>query len=647
MSGLSRRRRYLVLAICCLSLFIVGLDATIVNVALPSIGRELHSSVSGLQWTIDAYSLVLASLLMLSGSTADRVGRRRTFQAGLAVFTLGSLLCSVAPGLGWLVAFRMLQAVGGSMLNPVAMSIITNTFTEPAERARAIGVWGGVFGLSMAMGPVLGGVLVDAVDWRGVFWVNIPVGIAALVLTALFVPESKAPRPRRLDPVGQLLVIVLLGSLTYAVIEGPTYGWGSARILSFLAAAAIALAVFLVYEPRHPEPLVDLRFFRSLPFSGATVTAVTAMAGLGGFLFLNTLYLQEVRGYRPLAAGLFLLPMAAAMAVCAPVAGRMVARRGTRVPLLVAGAGLMAAGVLLTALTASTSAGYLVLSYLVFGIGMGMVNAPITNSAVSGMPREQAGVAAGIASASRQVGQVLGVAVMGSVLTANLHGPLPSGFVAATRPGWWIIAACGFAVIVLALITTGQRGRASAAKTAMLVATAEEAAEKVPSRWPTPQTPRSTPRPLGLHQRTMRSARRGAQPRCTSAAISCQSTWSATTSASGLGMPRRASWARRHWCTGRSSCSMVSGRSDARVGCIVSSPIPAGLSTFFYDRALPSVALGGGGHGAPIPARSRAGTRSPRSRCPAAPRPGTSAAAGSGYPRASAPRRGWRSDRRA
>ena len=352
MSGLSQRRRSLVLAICCLSLFIVGLDTTIVNVALPSIGRELHAPGSGLQWTIDAYALVLASLLMLSGSTADRVGRRRTFQAGLALFTLGSLLCSLAPGLGWLVAFRMLQAVGGSMLNPVAMSIITNTFTEPAERARAIGVWGGLFGLSMAMGPVLGGVLVDAVDWRGVFWVNIPVGIAALVLTALFVPESKAPRPRRLDPFGQLLVIAGLGSLTYAVIEGPAYGWGSARIVSFLAVAVIALAVFLGYEPRRREPLVDLRFFRSLPFSGATMTAVSAMGALGGFLFLNTLYLQEVRGYRPLVAGLFLLPMAAAMAVCAPLAGRMVARRGTRVPLLIAGAGLIAAGALLTALTA-------------------------------------------------------------------------------------------------------------------------------------------------------------------------------------------------------------------------------------------------------------------------------------------------------
>src|ERR1700729_3311097 len=274
-ADLSQPRRMLVLAICCMSLFIVGLDVTIVNVALPSIGHELHAGVSGLQWTIDAYTLVLASLLMLSGSTADRFGRRRTFQTGLATFALGSLLCSVAPGLGWLVAFRMLQAVGGSMLNPVAMSIITNTFTERAERAKAIGVWGGVFGLSMAMGPVLGGALVDAVGWRGVFWVNIPVGIAALVLTAMFVPESKAPRPRGLDPFGQLLVIVLLASLTYAVIEGPAYGWGSARIVSFFAAAVIALAVLLAYEPRRSEPLVDLRFFRSLPFSGATVTAVS------------------------------------------------------------------------------------------------------------------------------------------------------------------------------------------------------------------------------------------------------------------------------------------------------------------------------------------------------------------------------------
>jgi EmrB/QacA subfamily drug resistance transporter len=471
---LSHQRRYLVLAICCMSLFIVGLDSTIVNVALPDIGRDFHATVSGLQWTIDAYTLVLAALLMLSGSTADRLGRRRVFQIGLALFTIGSLLCSLAPGLGWLVAFRMLQAVGGSMLNPVAMSIITNTFTRPAERARAIGVWGGVFGLSMAMGPVVGGALVDSVGWRGVFWVNIPVGIAAILLTALFVPESKAARARRPDPIGQILIIAMLGSLTYGIIEGPSYGWGSARILAFFAVTVIAVIAFLCYEPRRADPLIDIRFFRSLPFSGATLTAVSAMSALGGFLFLITLYLQDVRGYRPLIAGLFLLPMAAAMAVSAPLAGRMLARSGARAPLLIAGAGITAGGILLTQLTNSSAPGYLVLAFLVFGIGMGFVNAPITNSAVSGMPRSQAGVASGIASTSRQVGSSIGVAVMGSVLAANLHGSMTAGFAAATRPGWWIIAAAGVVVIVLALITTSRSGKASAARTATLVAKAEE-----------------------------------------------------------------------------------------------------------------------------------------------------------------------------
>ncbi|MGH3294150.1 MAG: MFS transporter [Trebonia sp.] len=474
MPELSLRRRYLVLAICCMSLFIVGLDSTIVNVALPDIGRTFSAPVSGLQWTIDAYTLVLAALLMLSGSTADRLGRRRVFQIGLGLFTIGSLLCSLAPGLGWLVAFRMLQAVGGSMLNPVAMSIITNTFTKPSERARAIGVWGGVFGLSMAMGPVVGGVLVDSVGWRGVFWVNIPVGIAAIVFTALFVPESKAARARRPDPIGQILIIAMLGSLTYGIIEGPSYGWGSARILAFFAVTVTAVIAFILYEPRREEPLIDLKFFRSLPFSGATLTAVSAMSALGGFLFLITLYLQDVRGYRPLIAGLFLVPMAAAMAVGAPLAGRMLARSGARTPLLIAGAGITAGGILLTQLTSTSAPGYLVLAFLVFGIGMGFVNAPITNSAVSGMPRSQAGVASGIASTSRQVGSSVGVAVMGSVLAANLHGSIATGFATATRAGWWIIAAAGVVVIVLALITTSRRGKASAERSATLVAKAEE-----------------------------------------------------------------------------------------------------------------------------------------------------------------------------
>ena len=200
MSDLTRQRRVLVLAICCMSLLLVGLDNTIINVALPSIGRELSASTSGLQWTVDAYTLVLASLLMLSGSTADRLGRRRIFLLGLTLFGLGSLLCSVAPGLGWLVAFRMLQAVGGSMLNPVAMSIITNVFTDPRERAQAIGVWGGTVGISLALGPILGGLLVESIGWRSIFWINVPVALVAIVLTTRFVPESRAAHPRRVDP---------------------------------------------------------------------------------------------------------------------------------------------------------------------------------------------------------------------------------------------------------------------------------------------------------------------------------------------------------------------------------------------------------------------------------------------------------------
>jgi EmrB/QacA subfamily drug resistance transporter len=463
---LSRGRRNLILAICCMSLFIVGIDVTIVNVALPSIQRDLHASVSGLQWTVDAYSLVVASFLMLSGSTGDRIGRRRTFQAGLGLFTLGSLLCSLAPGLGWLVAFRALQAVGGSMLNPIAMSIVTNTFTDRAERARAIGIWGAVFGISLALGPVLGGALVTSVGWRGIFWVNIPVGIAAIILTALFVPESRAPRARRVDPVGQVLVIVLLASLTYGIIEGPGAGWSSARILGCFALAAAALAGLVGYEPRRSEPLLDLRFFRSAPFSGATVIAVCAFAALGGFLFLNTLYLQDVRGYSALHAGLFLLPMAAMTVLLAPLAGRIVAARGPRLPLLAAGIATTAGGIMLTRLGLHTSFSYLIASYVVFGIGGGLVNAPITNTAVSGMPVSQAGVAAGIASTSRQVGSALGVAVAGSSVLSALHGSLRLGFVDASRVGWWIIAGCGAAILVFGLVTSGRWARDTAERTA-------------------------------------------------------------------------------------------------------------------------------------------------------------------------------------
>jgi EmrB/QacA subfamily drug resistance transporter len=464
---LPRGRRIGILAICCTSLFIVGLDNTIVNVALPSIGHELHTAISGLQWTVDAYTLVLASLLMLSGSTADRVGRRRTFETGLVLFAAGSLLCSVAPNLGFLVAFRMVQAVGGSMLNPVAMSILTNTFTEPRERAQAIGVWAAVIGVSLALGPVVGGALVGSVGWRSIFWINVPVCLGACVLAARYVPESKAEHPRKIDPGGQGMVIVLFASVTFAIIEGPTSGWTSSKILLAFTLAAASLAALLVYEPRREEPLIDLRFFRSAPFSGATLIAICAFAALGGFLFLNTLYLQEARGLSPSQAGLDTLPMAAMTIIGAPISGRIIGARGPRIPLVIGGIGIAASALMLTRLSGSTPFTWLFVAYVLFGIGFGVVNAPITNTAVSGMPRSQAGVAAGVASTSRQVGQSLGVAVVGALATAAVRGPLHEAFPAATHAGWWTIVGCGGAIFVLGLVTTsswavGTAGRAAA-----------------------------------------------------------------------------------------------------------------------------------------------------------------------------------------
>lgn len=472
MPELSPRRRMLVLAICCMSLLIVSLDTTALNVGLPSMQRELHASTAGLQWTIDAYTLVLASLLMLAGSTGDRVGRKKVFMTGLVVFSIGSLLCSLAPNLESLIAFRMVQAVGGSMLNPVAMSIITNTFTEPRERARAIGVWGAVVGISMAAGPLVGGLLVESVGWRAIFWVNIPVGLAAVLLTLRFVPESRAPKARRPDPVGQVLVIALFGSLTYAIIEAPTAG--AATVLPFAAVALVALAGLLWYEPRRDEPLIDLRFFRSAPFSGATVIAISAFASLGGFLFLSTLYLQNVRGLDALHAGLWMLPMAVPMFLCAPLAGRLVASRGPRLPLVVAGVAMTASAVLFAAFEAETSDTTLFLGYVVFGIGFGFVNAPITNTAVSGMPRSQAGVAAAVASTSRQLGQTLGVAVIGAVLASGITGSAyRTTFVTAARPGWWILAGCGLAVLTLGALTNGRWARTTADRAAQRLESAE------------------------------------------------------------------------------------------------------------------------------------------------------------------------------
>ncbi|GHC57232.1 MFS transporter [Streptomyces flavofungini] len=473
MTHLTSRGRWSVLAVCCLSLLIVSLDVTALNVALPSIQQDLNSPLSGLQWTVDGYTLVLASLLMFSGSLADRVGRRRVFQVGLAVFTTASLLCSAAPGLGWLIAARALQAIGGSMLNPVALSIISDVFSDSRERARAIGVWGGVVGISMAAGPIIGGALVESAGWRAIFWINVPIGLAALALTRRYVPESRAERPRRADPVGQVLVVVLLATVTYAIIESPVRGWTSPLVAGCAVAALCALLGLLRYEPRRVDPLIDLRFFRSVPFAGATVIAAATFFALGGFLFVSSLYLQNVRGLDPLHAGLFMLPMAITALVGAPLSGRILAARGPRVPLVAAGAALCASSVL-QALTYSAhlSAAPLFCAYALFGLGFGMATAPISHTAVSAMPRSQSGVAAAVASACRQFGQSLGVAVIGALMATGAHTGT-AAFVQASRTAWWIIAGCGGAVLLLGTLTSGRWAQSTARLTAERLAAEE------------------------------------------------------------------------------------------------------------------------------------------------------------------------------
>ena len=463
-------RHGLILGICCTSLFLTGLDTTIVNVALPSIGRDLHAPVSGLQWTVAAYTVALTSCLLSSGTLADRFGRRKVFQVGLSAFTFASWLCSLAPSLGWLIAFRVLQGVGAAMLNPAALGIITNTFTTPASRARAIGVWDGVFGLSLALGPVVGGALTGLAGWRSVFWASIPVALATNALTGLFVPDSRSPQPRRPDPAGQLLVVVTLGSLAYAIIEGPQDGWASPVTVCLLAVAVTAAAVLACYEYRRTEPLVDPRDFRQVPFTAAVITAVCFTACTAGFLFLTTLYLQDARGYSPLHAGLAMLPMPAAMTVCAPLAGRYIARHGTALPLLAGGAALALGSSAIAWYLDTAFAGFFALPYALLGAGAGLCSPAITGTIMGGLPAARAALASSIASASRQLGQTLGTAITGTVLIASLRESLHAGFVHAGHPAWWVTAGFGAAILPLTL-ASARRARSASQRSQDLTTT--------------------------------------------------------------------------------------------------------------------------------------------------------------------------------
>lgn len=453
---------------CCLSLLIASMDATIVNVALPSIRTDLGASAAQLQWVVDVYTLVLASLLMLSGATGDRFGRRRVFQIGLTIFAIGSLLCSLAPSIEMLIVARLLQAIGGSMLNPVALSIISQIFTGRVERARALGMWGAVVGISMALGPVVGGLLIELVGWRAVFWINLPICALAIALTAIFVPETKSATMRNIDPIGQGLAVVFLFGVVFTLIEGPGLGWTNPRVLVIAAVAGLAFIAFLRYEAHRHDPFIDLRFFRSIPFASATMTAVCAFAAWGAFLFMMSLYLQDERGYSAMHTGLIYLPIAIGALVFSPVSGHMVGRYGARPSLLVAGVLITVASVLLTFLTATTPVWALLVVFTVFGIGFSMINAPITNAGVSGMPLDRAGAASAVTSTSRQVGVSIGVALCGSVAGAAL-ADVGADFAAAARPLWFVCVSLGVVITALGWFSTSARAVRSADRLAPLI----------------------------------------------------------------------------------------------------------------------------------------------------------------------------------
>jgi len=361
-----------------------------------------------------------------------------------------------------------MQAVGGSMLNPVALSIISQIFVGRVERARALGIWGGVVGISMALGPIVGGLLIEMVGWRSVFWINLPICAAAIILTAIFVPESKSATMRNIDPIGQGLAVTFLFGLVFTLIEGPGMGWSNLRTVVVAVIAMVAFVAFLRYEARRRDPFIDLRFFRSVPFASATVLAISAFAAWGAFLFMMSLYLQGERHFSAMHTGLIYLPIAIGALIFSPLSGRMVGRFGARPSLMIAGVLIIAASVMLTFLSATTPVWQMLIVFAVFGIGFAMVNAPITNSAVSGMPTDRAGAASAVTSTSRQIGVSIGVALCGSLAGAALAHT--ADFATAARPLWLVSIGLGLVVFTLGIVSTSPRSIASADRLAPLIA---------------------------------------------------------------------------------------------------------------------------------------------------------------------------------
>lgn len=417
-----RQRRWVTLGVLCVSLLIVNLDATILNVALPTIVRDLHASSSDLQWIVDAYAVVFAGLLLVLGSLGDRVGRKRVFIAGLCVFALGSAASAFSGTPHLLIAARGLMGMGGAAIMPCTLSILTNVFVEERDRAKAIGIWSGTTGLGVAIGPIAGGWLLAHFWWGSVFLVNVPIVAFALVAAIWLVPDSKNPTSKRTDPIGALLSTLGMGLLLWGIIEAPNRTWGSPLVLSAIGGAAVVLGVFVLWERRSDHPLLELSFFRSRRFSAAMGSMAFVIFALMGALFLLTQFLQFSLGYSALQAGLRIGPIALIVLIVAPASSPLARWLGTK-PIVAAGMATIAAGLwLLSRTTLAGSYGSALPAFVLLGIGTGLAFAPSTESVMGSLPRAQAGMGSATNSTALQLGGALGVGVLGSLLASRYQG---------------------------------------------------------------------------------------------------------------------------------------------------------------------------------------------------------------------------------
>jgi DHA2 family methylenomycin A resistance protein-like MFS transporter len=416
-------RKQLPLLAICLGYFIVILDATIVNVALPSVQRQLGGAVSSLQWIVDAYTVVFAGLLLSAGSLGDRIGARRVFDAGLVLFTVSSAACAAAPTVAVLIGARAAQGVGAAMLVPSSLALLRAAYDQPSERARAVGIWGAVAGTGAASGPVVGGLLVGLISWRAVFVVNVPVGVAAFMLTARHLPNAGDRVNGSFDPPGQLLGILALTLVTLGLIEGGAAGWGAPVPLVALVLFAPAAIAFIVREWIATKPMLPLGLFDDRKFSGATFVGLAINFGFYGQLFAIVLYFQHVRGYSALHTGLALLPEGAFVAIASALSGRVTGRIGPRAPMLIglcSGAlgfgGLVLAG-------GSTPYIELVPALIAAGFGMALTMPAATAAVIESAPASRAGIASGVLNAARQCGGAVGVALLGTLVAGSSFVP--------------------------------------------------------------------------------------------------------------------------------------------------------------------------------------------------------------------------------